>query len=287
MKDHVGMDVPCEILNNMSALQFRLTALPECEKLLNESLERCESEKDQNLQYYDSINITIKYNLGRLHETLCRFSQAETVYKVIIGNHPSYVDCYLRLGCMSRDRGQIYEASDWYKEALRINTEHPDAWSLMGNLHLAKNEFGPGQKKFERIINKAVGEYDAYSLIALGNVWLTTLHQPQRDKTKEVKYQERAIAMYKTVLKVDSKNIWAANGIGAVLAHKGYINEARDIFAQVREATADFSDVWMNIGHIYVEQKQYISAIQMYENCQKKFFPHPNVEVTNYNSCAK
>ena len=50
---------------------------------------------------------------------------------------------------------------------------------------------------------------------------------------------------------------------GAVLAHKGYINEARDIFAQVREATAEFSDVWMNIGHIYVEQKQYISAIQM------------------------
>ena len=50
---------------------------------------------------------------------------------------------------------------------------------------------------------------------------------------------------------------------GAVLAHKGYINEARDIFAQVREATAEFSDVWMNIAHIYVEQKQYINAIQM------------------------
>lgn len=48
-----------------------------------------------------------------------------------------------------------------------------------------------------------------------------------------------------------------------MLAHKGYINEARDIFAQVREATADFSDVWMNIAHIYVEQKQYINAIQM------------------------
>lgn len=59
---------------------------------------------------------------------------------------------YLRLGCMARDRGQIYDASDWYKEALRMNNEHPDAWSLMGNLHLAKNEWGPGQKKFERIL---------------------------------------------------------------------------------------------------------------------------------------
>lgn len=41
------------------------------------------------------------------------------------------------------------------------------------------------------------------------------------------------------------------------------MNEARDIFAQVREATADFPDVWMNIAHIYVEQKQHINAIQM------------------------
>lgn len=50
---------------------------------------------------------------------------------------------------------------------------------------------------------------------------------------------------------------------GAVLAHKGYYREARDVFAQVREATADISDVWLNLAHIYVEQKQYISAVQM------------------------
>lgn len=53
---------------------------------------------------------------------------------------------------MARDKGKIYDASDWYKEALKINTEHPDAWSLIGNLHLVKQEWGPGQKKFERIL---------------------------------------------------------------------------------------------------------------------------------------
>lgn len=104
---------------------------------------------------------------------------------------------------------------------------------------------------------------DSYSLIALGNVWLQTLHQPTKEKDKEKRHQERALAMFKQVLKIDPKNIWAANGIGAVLAHKGTVNEARDIFAQVREATADFCDVWLNIAHIYVEQKQFVSAIQM------------------------
>lgn len=50
---------------------------------------------------------------------------------------------------------------------------------------------------------------------------------------------------------------------GCVLAHKGHINEARDVFAQVREATADFCDVWLNIAHIYVEQRQFVAAVQM------------------------
>lgn len=104
---------------------------------------------------------------------------------------------------------------------------------------------------------------DSYSLIALGNVWLQTLHQPTKEKEREKRHQERALTMFKQVLKIDPKNIWAANGIGAVLAHKGTVNEARDIFAQVREATADFCDVWLNIAHIYVEQKQFVSAIQM------------------------
>ena len=75
------------------------------------------------------------------------------------------------------------------------------------------------------------------SHIALGNVWLQTLHQPSKDKEKEKKYQDRALAMYKSVLRNDHKNIWAANGIGAVLAHKGCIQEARDIFAQVLKHT--------------------------------------------------
>lgn len=69
-------------------------------------------------------------------------------------------------------------------KCLFIDQDHPDAWSLIGNLHLAKQEWGPGQKKFERIIGRPNTKDDAYSLIALGNVWLQTLHTPMRDKDK-------------------------------------------------------------------------------------------------------
>ena len=39
--------------------------------------------------------------------------------------------------------------------------------------------------------------------------------------------------------------------------------DARDIFAQVREATSEFEDVWMNIAHVYIELGQYVPALQM------------------------
>lgn len=136
---------------------------------------------------------------------------------------------------MARDRNQIYEASDWFKEALRIDNEHPDAWSLLGNLHLAKMEWGPGQKKFERVLKvlliikhlkcfKTIIFHvsvknpstlnDSYSLIALGNVWLQTLHQPTRNKEQEKRHQDLALQFFTKVLKNDPRNIWAANGIG-------------------------------------------------------------------------
>ena len=107
---------------------------------------------------------------------------------------------YLRLGCMARDREQIYEASDWFKEALQINQvpvllhkmcviflviqECADAWVLIGNLHFAKQEWGPGQKKFERVLSFTSTHDDMYSRLSLGNVWLESLYQPNRDKSK-------------------------------------------------------------------------------------------------------
>ena len=66
-----------------------------------------------------------------------------------------------------------------------------------------------------------------------GNIWLQTLHNPHKDKERERRHQQRALQMYKKVLRDDPKNIFAANGIGAVLAHQGHVREARDIFAQV------------------------------------------------------
>ncbi|BHF72144.1 protein required for normal CLN1 and CLN2 G1 cyclin expression [Sparganum proliferum] len=232
--------------------------------------------------YYQDISVTVRYNQARLQEAMNRPDLAEAVYKSILLQHPTYVDCYLRLGCIARDRGQLRDASVWFKEVLDINPDNPDAWTLFGLLHLSKNEVDQAQKKFERIIRQPEFRADAFCRITLGNIWLRTLHHPVRDKDRRKRHQERALSCYKGVLSADPRNTWAAHGIGCVLAHKGFVNEARDVFAQVREATADFPDVWINIAHIYVEQKQFTAAIQMYENCIRKFSRQNDTELLQY-----
>ena len=46
----------------------------------------------------------------------------------------------VRLGCLARDRGQIYDASMLFKEAISINQNNADPWTLIGLLHMAKHE---------------------------------------------------------------------------------------------------------------------------------------------------
>ncbi|PAA71304.1 hypothetical protein BOX15_Mlig004403g1, partial [Macrostomum lignano] len=283
LQEQVQVDLPPEILNNMASLLFQNGSHQEAIQCYQQALAYCERERQTDERYYGSITVTVRYNLARLYETVFEHDKAELLYKSVLREHTNYADCYLRLGCMARDRGQIYSASDWFKDALNVDQEHPDAWTLIGMLHMSKHEYGPAQKKFERIIQQPAHTNDAYAHVALGNIWLQTLHhQMARDKDKERRHQERALSMYKSVLRQDPRNIWAAHGIGCVLAHKGYINEARDVFAQVREATADFADVWINIAHIHVEQKSFVAAVQMYENCMKKFHRHNNLELLQY-----
>lgn len=43
------------------------------------------------------------------------------------------------------------------------------------------------------------------------------------------------------------------------------------MFSVVRESTADILDLWLNIGHLYCDQKQYLAGMKMYENALKRF----------------
>jgi RNA polymerase-associated protein CTR9 len=184
IREFHGKDTPMEMLNNMGSLHYRLNNNEESRKCFEKGISYAEQAREAEPAYANSILVTMRYNLARVCEASFEFDKAETLYKEILREHPKYVDCVLRLGCMARDRGQIYSASDWFKDALEINHNSPDAWTMIGNLHAAKQEWRPGQKKFERILHNPQTANDSYALISLGNIWLQTLYMPTRDKER-------------------------------------------------------------------------------------------------------
>lgn len=60
---------------------------------------------------------------------------------------------------MARDSGQIHEASKWFKQALEVDGDNPDIVAYMGNLHMRNSEWGPAQKKFEKILEMVRFDY--------------------------------------------------------------------------------------------------------------------------------
>ena len=56
-----------------------------------------------------------------------------------------------------------------------IMQDHADAWALMGNLHLAKQEWGQGQKKFEKILKYPSTKGDTYSTCTVARQRLASI----------------------------------------------------------------------------------------------------------------
>uniref|UniRef100_A0A2K5M1N2 CTR9 homolog, Paf1/RNA polymerase II complex component n=1 Tax=Cercocebus atys TaxID=9531 RepID=A0A2K5M1N2_CERAT len=266
LQEKVQADVPPEILNNVGALHFRLGNLGEAKKYFLASLDRAKAEAEHDEHYYNAISVTTSYNLARLYEAMCEFHEAEKLYKNILREHPNYVDCYLRLGAMARDKGNFYEASDWFKEALQINQPLSLDWAI---LHLAKQEWAPVRKKSLRAISKtghSTPECTPILVLALlANRLAQTLHQPpQTPQTTLI------------ISKPDGKpNLYLRLlGRPRLWAHKEIFLKLRDVFAQVREATADIS--WLEGTALTLSTHPY------YENCLRKFYKHQNTEVVLY-----
>ncbi|CAM9129407.1 unnamed protein product, partial [Choristocarpus tenellus] len=212
--------------------------------------------------------VSVTFNLALLHEKQGHHEAAQELHKAILAEHPTYVHSYLRLGSIARDSGQIHEASKWFKQALDIDSENPDILAYIGNLHMRNLEWGPAQKKFEMILDLPTLRGDSYAMLSLGNIYFSNLE----DRTKYEKHLQYAANFYQEVLKEDDANAFAANGLGMVLAEKGMLDQAKDVFARVREISAEvLADVWINLAHVYLAQNKHNEAIRLYQNCLKKF----------------
>ena len=219
--------------------------------------------KRGNGRFRNPLSISIVFNLARLHESSGRIVPAVELHKAILKHHPSYVNSYLRLACFARDCGSLKDCSEWLKMAVAVAPGNPEVLTLVGNLHLSLCDWAPAQNVFDQLLQQKVPEVEAYSMLSLGNIYFNNLNTPN----KYAKHLRHAADFYRRILQKDKANAYAANGLGTVLAEKGELFKAKEIFNRVREVSGDtISDTLLNLGHIYLAQKKHPEALQMYQN---------------------
>jgi tetratricopeptide (TPR) repeat protein len=191
--------------------------------------------------------ISIAFNLARLHEAVGKPLAAIEIHRAIVKRNPSYVNSYLRLACIARDCGCLTECAEWLKISATVAPGNPEVLTLIGNLHLSLCDWAPAQNVFDGLLAKKVPNVEAYAMLSLGNIYFNNLHISPKRYAKHLQY---ASDYYKRILQKDTSNAYAANGLGAVLAEKGELFKAKEVFNRVREVQENIADALLNLGHI-------------------------------------
>ncbi|TVU30164.1 hypothetical protein EJB05_21773 [Eragrostis curvula] len=311
-----GEDVPVELLNGIGLLHFEKGELEMAEKSFKEALgdglwvsvmdgKVGSSMINFGVQYKDqsffhqleeegvplelhSNKVTPLFNYARLLEELHDTVRASLFYRFIIFKYPDYVDAYLRLAAIAKQRNNVQQSKELIGDALKIDEKNPNALSMLGSLELQFDETWLTAKEHFRIAKEAT-KGDAYSLLQLGNWNYFAANRPEKKAPKfEATHREKAMELYQSqVLKQHRSNLFAANGIGILYAEKGKWDVAKELFTQVHEAASGsifvhMPDVWINLAHIYFAQGHFQQAVKMYQNCLRKFFYNTDATILLY-----
>ena len=290
---HPTTHIPARLLNNAAVLQLRSgnagAALESITQALTSAVSLSAQGGDASLQQgaaAEMAQVTLGYNAARIREAVGDTKAAEKEYEAIIAQFPAYADCYLRLACIAKSRGDVNGAEAWAQKGAQLSGNALDSLALLAQLYLSRRDLEAAKKildEFKMDKMKQGGDRmraETYARVALGNVHLYSAkgdvsHQDIR-KNMEHKLSH-AIQQYGLALDRDPGNIFAANGVGCVLAECGRLSEAKDVFLWVQEGAAgsdgfvSIPDAWINLAAVYSAMGDFSAAEQTYLNSMRRF----------------
>lgn len=266
--------LPPQLLNNMAAFHFQAERFGQARELFQTALNACvkAGAKDKDLDT-DSLVTSISYNLARTYEAENMLDEAKQVYQGLLERHPDYTDARIRLAYIAL-RENPTDGAQAVKKLLESEPANLDVRALYGfYVHKAKKRtLNPAEDQEQRHYKHTLqnhDKHDRYSLTGMGNLFLQVAREMPRDtdqhKEKRSKTYVRAIEFFDKALQLDPRNAYAAQGIAiALIEDKKDYGTAIQIFTKVRETMKDAS-VFVNLGHAFVEVKQFARAIESYE----------------------
>ncbi|KAF5026652.1 hypothetical protein F66182_1278 [Fusarium sp. NRRL 66182] len=277
VKAALRKSLPPQLLNNIGCFHSQAEKHELASDMFEAALGACMKigEKDPEMDT-DSLVSTISFNLARSYESRGLTDKAVEVYDGLLARHDDYTDARARLAYIKLRKNPNKEGPDAVAKLYQENNTDLEVRALygwyLGRVHSRKRPANIGEDPEFRHFKHTLQNYDKHdrhALIGMGNLYLIQAREMRRESDSEKQKRSatygKAVEFFEKALSLDPKNAYAAQGIAiALVEDKKDYKSALGIFNKVRETIRD-SHLYVNLGHIYAELRQYSKAIEHYE----------------------
>ena len=267
--------LPPQLLNNMGCFLYQNEKTALARGMFQSALNACvQSEGREDKSDNDALVTTISYNLGRTYEAADMWDEAKKVYEGLLERHNDYTEAsarltYIALRQSPTDEGPKKMAKLYEVDSTNLEVRALFGWYLSKSKKRVANLAEDHEQRHYKHTLQYHDKHDRYALTGMGNVHLLAARDMRREtdqeKEKRRKIYQRAIEFFDKALQLDPKNAYAAQGIAiALVDDKKNYSSAVQILSKVRDTLKDAS-VYLNLGHVYAELRQYSRSIEHYE----------------------
>lgn len=280
VKAALRVNLPPQLLNNIGCFLYQAEKVEQSRTMFQAALNACvrSQEKESELDT-DALVTTISYNLGRSYEVSDMPEEAKKVYDGLLERHSDYTEAnarltYIALRQSPTDEGPKKMAKLYEADSSNLEVRALFGWYLSKSKKRTANLAEDQEQRHYKHTLQYFDKHDRYSLTGMGNVHLLTARDMRRetepDKEKRRRMYERAVEFFDKALQLDPRNAYAAQGIAiALVDDKKDHSTAVHIFSRIRDTLRDAS-VYLNLGHVFAELRQYTRSIEHYEAALSK-----------------
>lgn len=280
MKAVLRESLPPQLLNNMGCFLYQNEKIALARGMFQSALNACVlSQEREDRADNDALVTTVSYNLGRTYEAADMWDEAKKVYEGLLERHSDYTEAsarltYITLRQSPTDEGPKKMAKLYEVDSSNLEVRALFGWYLSKSKKRVANLAEDQEQRHYKHTLQYYDKHDRYALTGMGNVHLMAARDMRRDtdqeKEKRRKVYQRAVEFFDKALQLDPKNAYAAQGIAiALVDDKKDHSSAVQVFSRIRDTLKDPS-VYLNLGHVYAELRQFSRSIEHYETALSK-----------------
>lgn len=228
--------VDVEVLNNFAALLARTGNFEEAKEVMA----KINDDAIRN-------SPTLLYNRARLAEMVGDTQKALRMYREFDPSAPQHMEARLRLGIvLMNEKDTVQEAEEILKQAVEHPKTKATAAIYLSKLYSNQKIFKKAQVVLEQ--NRQQGDYMELALSSFMHRFLSVLEADRRNRFLTNHIGQPLVSM----LKRNSRNASAANGVGVYFAEWKRYGEARDAFTMANCGANPETIARINLAHTHV-----------------------------------